>query len=86
MGNIKLNKEVCKRCYNHFKPDSWLKWEDNNEWWWNVNEKVLCPDIMYHGKYILNSILYCPCHCPNVLDHLIANRADEVEEKELDNA
>ena len=78
MKHVKLNKEVCKTCWENRYPtkDHW-KWNKKDDQNWNEHKQVQCVHVV---GYI--SILIGTTKCEYLLEHIVANRADEVKEKE----
>ena len=88
-NRIPLNKNVCIRCCNEFKgiiedETKSGQWDIDDENRWIGLEKVVCPNKGQDcNHYREESILYLPLHCPNGLEHIIANREEEIDKKEL---
>ena len=68
-----MNKEVCKKCYKYYyEREGKVK-----PWWWNFKENtVLCIE---YDKYV--STTNCNISCPYTLEHIVAERSNEVEKK-----
>ena len=85
-----LNKEVCMNCHDQF-GDRFREIAEGN---WK-KFYVICfhnplptsidglPHIEYTGTSIYDQP---PNWCPYILEHLVANRQDEIDKKELTNA
>jgi len=72
-----LNKEVCIECWElngarSFPP----QWTEGDEERWKRN-RISCPSSF--SSYSINSL---PKFCHNGLEHIIANRQDEINKKE----
>ena len=73
-----LNKKLCEECNEIFQ---WGWFESDEERW--KKGGVLCPRS---SPMSLVSIKDIPSNCPDGLEHLIANRQEEIDKKELEDA
>ena len=82
-----LNKEVCKKCYNEETKCIWTHQIDEKRWY---NRQIFCPlnpaNPTQFKVALLIDIHIIPSFCIRGLEHLIANRQDEIDKKELEDA
>ena len=75
-----LNKEVCKKCCNDFRID-WTKYDEKR---WKKG-KIFCNSLFQKNVAskctISNKVIPPFCFCG--LEHLVANRQEEIDKKEL---
>jgi len=80
-----LNKRVCEKCWATNIPPH-TNWSHLFNKWWDENQ-IKCPWKIISKLGVINSynMLYSPPdHCPNGLEHIIANRQEEINEKEFE--
>ena len=87
-----LVKSVCKLCYKSYAntltwPENKITWHDNDTDRWKKGlvlciHKPIMSSMKIKDSIVSTSIKSIEKFCPYILEHLVANRAKEIEEHE----